>query len=107
MNDPAFVEMAQALARRIMREGGSTAEARARFALETVLARPASPEQQASLVQLYKTELANYQAKPEDARRFATQPLGPLPAEMNPADAAAWTTVANVLLNLDGVLTKG
>ena len=107
MNDPAFVEMAQALARRIMREGGSTAEARARFALETVLARPASPEQQASLVQLYKTELANYQSKPEDARRFATQPLGPLPAEMNPADAAAWTTVANVLLNLDGVLTKG
>jgi hypothetical protein len=26
---------------------------------------------------------------------------------MDPADLAAWTTIANVLLNLDGVLTKG
>jgi len=26
---------------------------------------------------------------------------------MDPADLAAWTAVANVLLNLDGVLTKG
>ena len=38
---------------------------------------------------------------------LATEPLGPLPAGMDPADLAAWTTVANVLLNLDGVLTKG
>jgi len=26
---------------------------------------------------------------------------------MEPADLAAWTTVANVLLDLDGLLTKG
>jgi hypothetical protein len=31
----------------------------------------------------------------------------PLPPGMEPADLAAWTTVANVLLNLDSVLTKG
>ena len=38
---------------------------------------------------------------------LAADPLGPLPPGMEPADLAAWTTVANVLLNLDGVLTKG
>ena len=38
---------------------------------------------------------------------LATDPLGPLPPGMDPAELAAWTTVANVLLNLDGVLTKG
>ena len=38
---------------------------------------------------------------------LATEPLGPLPPGMEPAELAAWTTVANVLLNLDGVLTKG
>ena len=38
---------------------------------------------------------------------LVTEPLGPLPAGMDPADAAAWTVVANVLLNLDGVMTKG
>jgi len=31
----------------------------------------------------------------------------PLPLGMEPADLAAWTTVANVLLDLDGLLTKG
>ena len=38
---------------------------------------------------------------------LATEPIGPLPAGMDPADLAAWTAVANVLLNLDSVLTKG
>ena len=38
---------------------------------------------------------------------MATQPLGKLPQGMVEADLAAWTVVANVLLNLDGVLTKG
>jgi hypothetical protein len=38
---------------------------------------------------------------------MATDPIGPLPTGMDPAELAAWTTVANVLLNLDGVLTRG
>jgi hypothetical protein len=33
-------------------------------------------------------------------------PLGALPAGAEAAEFAAWTVVANVLLNLDGVLTK-
>jgi hypothetical protein len=37
---------------------------------------------------------------------LATEPLGPLPAGADAAEAAAWTSVANVLLNLDGVLTR-
>ena len=41
LNDPAYVEAAQALARRIVREGGETAEERARFGLELALVRPA------------------------------------------------------------------
>jgi hypothetical protein len=41
------------------------------------------------------------------ATKLATDPLGPLPAGMDAAEAAAWTVVANVLLNLDGVLVKG
>jgi hypothetical protein len=106
MNDPAFVEMAQALARRIMREGGDTVESRVKFGLELALARPASGDQIASLVALYRDEFSNYGSKPEDAKKFATDPLGPLPQGMNPAEAAAWTTVANVLLNLDGLLMK-
>ena len=32
---------------------------------------------------------------------------GPLPANLDPAEVAAWTAVGNVLLNLDETITKG
>ncbi len=53
------------------------------------------------------TEYERYSKDPAAALALATDPLGPLPSGMEPADLAAWTTVANVLLNLDSVLTKG
>jgi hypothetical protein len=51
--------------------------------------------------------LAHYQSDAAAAAKLATDPLGPLPEGMNSAEAAAWTVVANVLLNLDGVLMRG
>ena len=36
--------------------------------------------------------------------KLATEPLGKLPPGMDPVDLAAWTVVANVLLNLDAML---
>ncbi len=45
LNDPVYVEAAQALARRIVREGGSNPEDRARYALRLCLCRPPKPEQ--------------------------------------------------------------
>jgi hypothetical protein len=107
LNDPVYVEAAQALARRIVREGGSTLEDRARYALHLCLCRPPRLEQVNQLIDLYENEHARYEQSREAAFALATEPLGPLPAGMDPADLASWTTVANVLLNLDGVLTKG
>jgi hypothetical protein len=107
LNDPVFVEAAQALARRIMKEGGGSAEERARFGLRLVLARPASAEQVKRLMALFEEEREHYKKDAKAATALATEPLGPLPAETDAAEAAAWTVVANVLLNLDGVMTKG
>jgi mono/diheme cytochrome c family protein len=107
MNDPVYVEASQALARRIVREGGASASERAAFALRLCLIRPPAEEQVAALVELYESELAHYQSDAEAAAKLATDPLGPLPEGMNSAEAAAWTVVANVLLNLDGVLMRG
>jgi hypothetical protein len=107
LNDPVYVEAAQALARRIVREGGTTPEDRARFGLTLCLCRPPKPEQVATLVELFRSEQARYRNDIPAATALATDPLGPLPKGMDPADVAAWTTVANILLNLDGVLMKG
>ena len=107
LNDPVYVEAAQALARRIVREGGSNLEDRVRFALQLCLCRPPVAEQVLALVRLHESEFARYQNDRQAALALASEPLGPLPAGMDPAELAAWTTLANVLLNLDGVLTKG
>jgi hypothetical protein len=78
-----------------------------RFALRLALTRPPQPVQVRTLVSLYESELARYRGDDVAAKKLATDPLGPLPAGMDAAEQAAWTVVANVLLNLDGVLTNG
>lgn len=107
LNDPVYIEAAQALARRIVREGGATPEDRARFGLRLALCRPPDDPQVNTLVALYQSERTRHAKDLSAATALATDPLGPLPKGMDPAELAAWTTVANVLLNLDVVLTKG
>jgi mono/diheme cytochrome c family protein len=107
LNDPVYVEAAQALARRIVKEGGATPEERARFGLRLCLCRPPHDEQVKHLVALYQSEREHYRTDAKAALALASDPLGPLPSGMDAAELAAWTVAANVLLNLDGVLTKG
>jgi hypothetical protein len=107
MNDPVYVEASQALARRIVREGGSDVACRVRYALTLCQCRPPRPEQVEPLVSLYSAELDRYRKDRNAAMALAAEPIGPLPPGMDAADLAAWTAVANVLLNLDSVLSKG
>ena len=103
LNDPVFVEAAQALARRMLDEAEGDASRLAR-GLELSLARPADPRRVAVLAELLATARRDFAARPDDARRFATEPLGALPGGTDPVEAAAFTLVANVLLNQDAFL---
>lgn len=107
LNDPVFVEAAQALARRVNKEGGSTPEARARYALKLSLCRPPSEAQVKQILSLYQSEREHYSRDAAAAKELNSGPLGAVPGGTDPADLAAWTVVGNVLLNLDSVLTKG
>jgi hypothetical protein len=106
LNDPVFVEAAQALARRTLAQGGVTAEARVTFAFRLALARPPVDAEVRRLVRLYEQTRASLAKNAPAANALATKPIGPLPAGVDATDAAAWTVVGNVLLNLDEVLTK-
>ena len=106
MNDPVYVEAAQALARRMAKDGGSTDADKARHGFRLVLARPPSDNELAKLVKLHADSAAEFAKDKAKATALATDPLGPLPAGADAADLAAWTTVANVLLNLDETLMK-
>jgi hypothetical protein len=107
LNDPVYVEAAQALARRLVREGGATSFERAQYGLYLCLGRPPRSEQVNRLVTLFETERSHYRKDARASLALATDPLGLLPPGMDADELAAWTVVANVLLNLDGVLTKG
>jgi len=106
LNDPVYVEAAQALARRLVREGGKTVEERARHGFRLCLARPPSERELKRLVALYQAAVERYRAEPKKAEELATKPLGPLPKGTDPVEMAAWTVVGNVLLNLDEMFAK-
>lgn len=106
LNDPVFVECAQALARTMFAAGKSPEEQIAAGFVQ-VLGRAAKPQEIESLVALYQERVAAGNKDREAAVRLATDPLGPLPEGTQPEPLAALTAVANVLLNLDEFLTKG
>ena len=131
LNDPVFVEAAQALAQEIVSQGSSaTADARAVLvddrhpAQETVarhvvtiadkvayvfqrcLSRPPQPAEQERLTKLYEQARTRLAAQPEQARKLAFDQVGIPTKKENAAEVAAWTVVANVVLNLDEVLMK-
>ena len=106
MNDPVYVEAAQALARRMVKEGGGTPHERVSFGLNLCLSRSPKRVEVSRLVSLYTELLADYQKDAAAAKLMATDPLGPLPKEMDAAQLAAWTVVGNVLLNLDETMMK-
>jgi hypothetical protein len=98
LNDPASFEAARALAGRLLAEAPSAAPRdRAAYGVRLVLSRTASEQELARLVALYDSERAHYAQASADAARVAGG---------RGADLAAWTIVANVLLNLDEAVTK-
>ena len=85
---------------------GGTDEERVRFGLRLCLCAEPTERQVATLVGLHASELAHFAAKAAEALSASTDPLGPLPDGMDPAEAAAWTMVASALLNMDPFLVR-
>ena len=105
LNDPVYIEAAQSLARR-MAAAGTTTEEKARTGFRLTLVRPPSEKELQRLLALHGEALAAYKQDPKKAADMATNPIGPAPQGADVADLAAWTAVANTLLNLDETVMK-
>jgi mono/diheme cytochrome c family protein len=105
LNDPVYIEAAQAFARLIAKQGESTPE-KIEFAFRTALSRDPSEKELGRLVQLYSDAHDAYAKDLKKATEMATNPIGPLPKGALATELAAWTTVANVILNLDEMLMR-
>ena len=102
MNDPVYIEAAQALARR-MTEVESVESQLAR-GIELALLRSPNTAELKRLKAVYDDLLKEYVAAPDQALAMATMPIGPLPEGADVAHHAALTVVANTILNLDEFL---
>jgi mono/diheme cytochrome c family protein len=107
LNDKAFVDCAAALARRMMAEEKGGDKERAIHGFRLCVSRTPSDKELDFLLKLYQESLEKYKKDGAAAKALATSGLGAPPKEMDAAELAAWTVIANVLLNLDETITKG
>ncbi len=115
MNDPQFVEAARSLARRAIREGGATLGERITYAHRIATSLRPRPSALSVLEEAYREELAVFRGDTERARGLlavgeSTVDESGFPSglrKMNPAEHAAMTIVASMILNLNATLTRG
>ena len=107
LNDPTYVEASRKLAERMMSEGGATADDRIAFAFRLATARPPSEAETRVLKTIFNDELATYRKDTAAALKLLKVGESPRNEALDPAELAAWTTVAGVILNLDETVTKG
>jgi hypothetical protein len=109
LNEPLFVEAAQALAWKTVAEGGRTIPERIQFAFRRVLNRKPTTAELSVLEGLYQRQLSRMAegwVNPNELATGAPMPSKDLPAGVTPAQLAALTSVGRALLNSDEAITK-
>jgi hypothetical protein len=102
LNDEAAMEAARALAKRIIDEGGDDPRARIVYGFRVCLTRTPKEKEVERLTALRQQQLIKFAANETEAGKIARNHS----TRETAAEFAAWTMVANVLLNLDETLTK-
>ncbi|MDG2186363.1 MAG: DUF1553 domain-containing protein, partial [Mariniblastus sp.] len=105
LNDVQHFEAARAFAQRIM-ETAETSQTRLDFAYRSVLSRHPDPTEAVVLIEFFNRQLAKYQAAPAAAKKAIEFGDSKPPADMDTAELAAWTLVANLILNLDEAIVR-
>jgi hypothetical protein len=97
LNDPAFFAAAQAMAKRMMREGGSNTSSRVAYGFLLATSRQPRGTEKDLLLSAFEREKLYFAEHAAEAKSIAGAP---------DPELAAWTMVARGLLNLDETLTR-
>jgi hypothetical protein len=106
MNEVTFVEAARVLAQRIMTTGGHTPEERIAFAFRLATARAPKPSELSVLLASWNEYRARYQTDSSSATTLVSAGEAPRNEQLAVAELAAYTAVANLILNLDETITR-
>jgi hypothetical protein len=106
MNDVQHFEAARAFAERIMTEGGASPTDRIAFAYRAAISRKPTPEETAVVQDALKKFLAEYAQSGDAAKKVIANGESKAKAALPPNELAAWTLVANLVLNLDETINR-
>ncbi len=106
MNDVQHVEAARALATRAVAEGGVDDAARIAWLFATVLARSPEPAEAEIIRAALADHRTRYEADAEAAAKLIAHGASQPPAWLPAYELAAWTLVANTMLNLDETVMR-
>lgn len=106
LNEITYVEAARKLGERMMTEGGATSEERLANGFQWATARKPTRDELVVLTDGFKADLSRLQTDVEAAKKLIVFGESQSKADFAPAELAAYTLTANVLLNLDEVVTR-
>ena len=107
LNDPSFVEAARVFAEKLLTAKTVTSDvARVNLAIETALLRPAKTEERESLLKFLTEQRSYYSANLADAEKLLRVGKQKTSTDLKPAEHAAWTSLARVVLNLHETITR-
>jgi len=108
LNDPTFVEAARVLAGTLLALPPSSDAERLDALYLRALSRPARAVERTSLLAFLDRMRRTYQDSPEDAAKLLKVGFAPAPAGLagKEVEAAAWTSVCRVVLNLQETITR-
>lgn len=106
LNDPTYVEASRAFAARILRGGGKSIDERLAWAWRAALCRDPRPDELQTMRALVEKHLAEYRQDTAAAKALLEVGLKPVPEGLDPAELAAWSNAARVILNLHETITR-
>ena len=107
LNDPAFFEISQGFAERLIQEGGNTDETRIEMGFRLCLARKPSAYEVSILKSFLNKQRTLYtDVDTKTLTLVAQRTNAPVVPESDRNEQAAWTMLARVLLNLDETITR-
>jgi Protein of unknown function (DUF1553)/Protein of unknown function (DUF1549)/Concanavalin A-like lectin/glucanases superfamily/Planctomycete cytochrome C len=106
LNDPQFIEAQRSLAQLALKTAPNDAAATLDVIARRLLARTLKPAEATIILASLRTILTHYEQTPADAiALLSVGEMKPDPA-IPPPRLAAWTMIANQIMNLDEALTK-
>jgi hypothetical protein len=105
MNDPVYVEAARGLAQRVMKEAGAETSSRLELMWRLALSRKLEPAQRGILEKTIDRELDHFGADKAAAEKLVKIGDLPMPKDADVSELAAWTSLANVILNLNETIS--